>query len=442
MRVFLLNPPFRGLRAGSRWPHREDLSKLSTVPFPFSMGFASALLESNDFEVKVIDAVAEHLGDDEYQKRISDVNSGDIIVIETSTVSINNDVRYACELKEIGAKVILVGFHVSALPFEEYPCDHIITGEYELSLLELIKRIQHGERCPRVIRGNAPDPLDILPTPAWHLFPIEKYNESVCRYKPNFQHITSRGCPYRCNFCYTAVIYPHKWRPFKLERVISDVRLALERYSWIKEVYFDDDTGTVSEKRTIELSKRMGEIGIPWGIMAHAMFLDYETIKTMAENNCDFIKIGIESADTAILRNMNKPLEINKVRGVVKLCKDFGIRVHATYTVGYIGENWKSIRKTAKLIRELDTESIQVSICTPLVGTPFYEECLKKGWLVTNDFSKFDGSKCCVVNYPSLGADEITKMQHYLLHVYFKNKLTIAKKAGYLLRQLLRSITF
>lgn len=427
MRVLLTNPPWvtderRGVVAGSRWSH----SITGYKPFPFFLAYAAAVLEEGGHEVMAIDAVASDLDDESFIREVRRF-SPEVTVMETSTPSIKSNLVVAERVKEeTECRLVLCGPHVSALPEEALRnefVDFVAIGEYEFTLLELVEALEE-RRDPRV-RGIAfrtregvtvterrppVDPLDRLPFPARHLFPMHAYHELFCQHRPNLQMLTSRGCPYRCIFCLwpSTIYFGRKHRPHSPGRVVNEMEHVIEEYN-PREIYFDDDTATLPRDRILEICALIRERGISakWSMMGHVMTVDREMLGEMAAAGCIGIKFGVESADPEILRRSKKYLKLEKVKRVVGWCKELGIKSHLTFLLGLPGESVDSIKKTINFALSVDPDSVQFSIAVPFPGTEFYALAKKEGWLISEDWSNYDGARCSVVSYPTLSSRAI-----------------------------------
>ena len=111
MKILLVNVPwsndgFLGVRAGSRWPHIKIKEEEEYMPYPFFLGYSYSLLKKNKFEVKLIDALAEKLSDDDFFKE-SKLFSPDLILIESSITSLKNDLEFAKKLKKKTNAIII-----------------------------------------------------------------------------------------------------------------------------------------------------------------------------------------------------------------------------------------------------------------------------------------------------------------------------------------------
>jgi len=117
--------------------------------------------------------------------------------------------------------------------------------------------------------------------------------------------------------------------------------------------------------------------------------------------------VGIESGSEEILKNIKKGITKDQARTFMKSCRKLGILTHATFSVGLPGETKKTIQETIDFAKELDPDTIQVSIATPYPGTELYEEALQKGWLMNPDLVSTSGVQQASLQYKDITKEEI-----------------------------------
>jgi len=76
---------------------------------------------------------------------------------------------------------------------------------------------------------------------------------------------------------------------------------------------------------------------------------------------------------------------------------------------------------------KLGADSVQFSIATPFPGTPFYQLCKQKGWLVTEDWTRYDGARHSVVDYPQLKHEETEELFRYAMKVRKEREMGFRK---------------
>ena len=157
MKILLANTPWvienkiGGVKAGSRWPVFGETS-FRNAPFPFWLAYSAALLKK-DFDVSVIDAVANKHTNEKFINEVENL-SPDVMVIEATTNTFHDDLRIAKILKEsTGCKIVFTGPHVTALPRESLRngcIDFVAVGEYELTLKHLIDALKNKTSLRKV----------------------------------------------------------------------------------------------------------------------------------------------------------------------------------------------------------------------------------------------------------------------------------------------------
>jgi anaerobic magnesium-protoporphyrin IX monomethyl ester cyclase len=391
---------------------------------PLFMAYAAALLEQDGFDVQVIDGVALNLATEEFFERARALRP-DLIFFEPCTATFPISVAMATRLQNVsGARVIMAGPHVSALPLEvmkSHPVvDYVLVGEYEFTLLHVARALRDGSepaargvafrQADGTVGGGLPseciEPLDRLPFPARHLFPsnlehdLSVYHDGFCQYRPAIQMHSSRGCPFRCDFClwaHTLYAGNGRYRTFSAARVVDEMVHARDRHG-AKEVYFDDDAFNLSKKHALAVCAEITRRGLklPWSIMSDFRLLDAELLTAMAKAGCIGLKFGIESLAPEVQAHMQKPVKFEKIREVTAVAAKLGIKTHGTVCVGLPGETRESLERTFEYSCQIDADSIQYYISTPLPGTPFYNRLKEEQRVKARNWAEFDGTKCVI----------------------------------------------
>jgi anaerobic magnesium-protoporphyrin IX monomethyl ester cyclase len=174
--------------------------------------------------------------------------------------------------------------------------------------------------------------------------------------------------------------------------VLAEIDTVQREYG-AREVYFDDDDFTVDREAVFNLCSEINNRGlkIPWSCMADAINTDEEMIKVMAESGCIGIKFGVESGSRRILKKIGKPLSLKKVNNLVNLCRDYGIKSHAAFLFGLLDEKDKDLMDSINYIKQLKSDSVQISVATPYPGTRFYAALKNRGLLSNKNRKYYDG---------------------------------------------------
>ncbi len=436
MKVLLANPPWLrdgwyGVRAGSRWPHMERAGS-PYAPFPFLMGYAAAVLEADGVEVAAVDACAERMDRATFLAR-TEAASPDVVVLETSTPSLREDLATIRGLRRAGfdGPLLLAGLHKAmyapAFLAEQPDVDGVLIGEYELTLRELARlgarprgpvpgllwrageELLDGGRKPTIAR------LDALPWPARHLFPMDRYHDLPGGIPaPSVQMWASRGCSFTCSFCaWPQILYgDNRYRTRDPDAVVDEVEAMLRQ--GYASVYFDDDTFNLGRRRTAAIADTFAARGlqVPWAFMGRADTCDPRQYEALAATGLQAVKFGVESADVGRLRQIGKNLDVGRVRRAVRAVQGLGIKTHLTFVFGLPGETLDSMQRTLDLAYELDPDSAQFTVAVPFPGSRLHEELVEAGRLDRVDLEDLDGYRTGVVSTEALTAEQIVSFVH------------------------------
>ena len=384
--------------------------------------------------------------------------------------------------------IVVGGILATTLPhqvFDETEADIIVKGEGEIasarilngdpleSIAGVIYRNRQGEVVENKQRSEQLSVIDEIPRITEFDFrPMEEYvswsprGNSLDR---TFSYITSRGCPFTCEFC----SIPEKgqmWRSFSPERVISEIQYMINKYD-ITHVEIEDDNFTLKRKHSIPILKYFKEVreagyplklSFPNGVMIDR--LDREHIFAMKDAGTEMIYLPVESGELKNLIAMNKPAAIehlDKTFKVAEWCKEAGLDSGAFFIIGYPGgkvvkktlqkkvldcyadsileedetniwikgEDEQSFNQTveyAKKLVEVGVKYVTPLIATPYPGTDLYDTCEKFGWLRRHDSSamvttiSYQNPKVEFINIdtPWCSADEIFARWQYLSEVF------------------------
>lgn len=413
------------------------------MPFPFFLAYAAAVLEKNGIEVTLVDAIAEGDSEDRFMDKIREF-APDLILLETSTPSIYHDLEIAEKIKnKFDAKIVFSGAHVSVLYDEILGnglIDYILIGEYEYTLLDLVTHLAERKSLEDVkglaytesgvVKVNPRRQLvnlDELPWPARHFLPMDAYNDTFCDLpQPSAQMVTSRGCPFKCVYClWPKVMYGGPaYRTRDSTDVVKEMKWLTREYN-LKSIYFDDDTFNIGKNRILEICEEIkkNDVDVPWAVMARADTSDKRTLKAMRDAGLYAIKYGVESGVQEIVDASRKKLDLNKVRDTVRETKELGIKVHLTFTFGLPDETWDTIKKTVDFAIELDPDSLQFSITTPYPGTDYFEWAEKRGFILTKDWSKYDGSTTSIIRTEKMDENDLREAIKMAVDTWHRHSL-------------------
>jgi hopanoid biosynthesis associated radical SAM protein HpnJ len=446
LKTLFLNPPsfenFDG-GAGSRWPATREIE---SYWYPVWLAYPTGLLEG----ARLLDAPPHHISGEETIQIAKDY---EFLVLFTSTPGFPGDIRLAKAIKEANPniKICFVGPHVTVQPeksMRDCPSiDFVARKEFDYTVVEYaqgrpleeiagISYLKDGQIVHTPDRPQIED-LDRLP----HVTKIYKRDLDVTRYNvpfllhPYVSLYTTRGCPAQCTFClWPQTLSGHPWRKRSTDDVAAEMAEVKRLWPDVKEFFFDDDTFNIQKVRTVELCAKLKPLGLTWSCTSRVT-TDFETLKAMKEAGCRLLIVGYESGDPQILKNIKKGATVERARQFTKDCHKLGLVVHGDFILGLPGETRDTIRNTINFAKELDVETIQVSVAHAYPGTELYDHVVQNGFLAADTKMVDEGGHQMVqIQYPDLPAEYIMEMVHRFYDEYYfrpKAAFRILRKAAF-----------
>lgn len=348
--------------------------------------------------------------------------SPDIIGLTAMSIDYGKAVSFAKKFKEVGKqKIIIGGVHISILPESFEECFDVgVIGEGEKTLEELInlfiKKNDFDKTALKKIKGIAffdkkkliktpirePLILDELPLLDYSFLHKEYFKKQevpgVSAVAIKGSIISSRGCPYRCEFCSTSRF----WGKMRLHSPEYTARLA-ERL--VKEYNVDylaiiDDLFTISPQRLRDIREAFVKHGvldkIKWiGCMVRANLMNDELCTEMKKLKIKIINFGFESGSDRILNYLKAgSVSVDMNKKAVLLGKKYGLNVYGSLMYSSPTEKISDMKKTNEFIDfciKNGAKNIWSFVATPFPATPFWEIALKRGTVSNKmDFSLLD----------------------------------------------------
>ncbi len=434
LKTLFLNPPsFENFDGGasSRWPATREIE---SYWYPVWLAYPAGLLEGS----RLLDANPHHVSWDGVIEILKDY---EFLVLFTSTIGWTGDQRAAERVKATypNLKIAFVGPPVTTdtdKAFQECAAvDFICRREFDFSVVEFANGKPLNEILGVSYRGpdgqiiNNPDRPQVekldKPDMPW-VTDIYKRDLDVTKYNvpfllhPYVALYSTRGCPAQCTFClWPQTLSGHAWRKRSTDDVAAEMASAKKLFPEVKEFFFDDDTFNINGPRTIELCEKLKPLGLTWSCTSRVT-TNYETLKAMKEAGCRLLIVGFESGDPQILKNIKKGATIQRARDFVRDCHKLGLIIHGDFILGLPGETAASIRNTIDFAKQLDVETIQVSIAHAFPGTEFYDYAKQHGF-ITNEGKMVDegGHQLAHIEYPGLPTEYVLEMVHRFYDEYY-----------------------
>jgi radical SAM superfamily enzyme YgiQ (UPF0313 family) len=386
-----------------------------TLAPPYGILYLASALEKAGLSVKLI----HERGTREAARRIGRQVIAEKPVFAGFSCLTGPALRAALEASRLirhGSSIPVVwgGVHPTLLPeqvLDDGAADFVVLGEGEETAVELARALQAGTSGRpdwAAIRGiafreaggvkiTAPRPLiaDLdAYEPAWHLLDRKRY---VYRGRYYYSEggsqlpgekiaglITSRGCPWRCGYCFHETVHRRTFRAHSAERVIAEIA-TLKADEGVTTVNFEDANFFVDRQRALRIVR---EAGVAWGSSMRADTFSAwgeDFAREISDLGCRELQIGAESGSRRVLDLMRKDINPDQIRESARLGQKYGIRILFSFMMGLPGETREEVMETLALMDAL--RAVGDKIVTngpffyfPFPGTALYDQAVASGF--------------------------------------------------------------
>jgi len=304
----------------------------------------------------------------------------DLVGISTMTATASRAYAIADEFRRRGKIVVMGGVHTSVLPDEARPhCDAVVVGEAEPVWGPILADAQRGTLKP-VYRAGTDWSLDDYPLPRR----VPGHSSVVLGVVPV---VTSRGCPYACEFCCVRSVFGQKIRHVDVARVVQDIQASGSR-----RVMFLDDNIVGDQAYATRLFEAIRPLGLQWVGQASISFVrNRELLQLAARSGCKGLFIGFESVGKTKIERMKKSMKtLSDTEEAVRRLHDFGIHIHASLVFGFDSDDPSIFDQTLEFLHRTRMSSVTFNILTPYPGTDLYAQLDAEGRLLTRNWDFFD----------------------------------------------------
>ena len=368
---------------------------------PLGLGYIAAFLKQKGFDVELVDCTFLTL-----EKAIEKVRHSkpEVIGIYSMFSMKKTSIELATLLRK-DCDLLVVGGPLPTLDPTDYlgVFDVAVIGEGETSMVKLVecyaKRQDFSQveglvyMCNGEVRLTSPrkfvENLDALPFPSRELFDNDAYKRY---YLKRFGYsispmITSRGCPFSCDFC-SRPVFGQSLRSRSATNIVDEIEsivgLGYDR------VWFADDCFTLNRERLIEtcdeIIKRRIDVG--WECLSRVDTLNREVAAKMRRAGCIRVFFGIESGNDGVLALMRKQITVEQARKAVHIAKSVGLQVGAFFILGYPGESDRSVLDTVRFASGLPLDYLSFTLPYPIPGTSLFERIKDNGDFVVDDWEE------------------------------------------------------
>ncbi len=318
------------------------------------------------------------------EEETEDINldaDADLVGISCMTANAPRAYHLANEFKKRGKKVVLGGVHPTLLPDEALTyADSVVVGEAEGVWEKVLEDFSQGA-LQKTYHHPQPSLERYIPLKFRKLTKKRLFNVIPI--------MTTRGCPYNCEFCCVSDIFGKEIRHYPISNVVRDIE-----ESQGKTYIFLDDNIMGKPRYAKELFKAITPYKIKWVGQASISFVhDVELIQLAAASGCGALFFGVESVSETQLKTMRKSIhEIKGLEDAIKRVKDFGIHFHASMIFGFDSDTRETFPETVDFLARNKIGTASFNVLTPYPGTRIYEQFKKEGRLLTTDWKYYDHS--------------------------------------------------
>src|SRR4030043_916561 len=359
MKLLLLSPS-----------HRIGRKVLKAIKIPQLGLHILASLTPNDIDITVVD---EEIRDIDFSLDF------DLVGISCMTATANRSYQLSDMFRQRGSKVVLGGIHPTILPQEAIQhADAVVIGEAEGCWTDVINDFKK-ENLQKFYHVPEPD-LSKYPFPRRD-FHIDKALFNCVGL------LTTRGCPYGCEFCSVTDFYGRKIRHRPVSMVVEDIKR-----SGSKTFLILDDNVAGHPEYSKELFEALGPLDIKW-VRQSSMSLakDKEMLKLCRLSGCAALFFGLESVSPSSLTGMKKALKsIEETEEAIKIIQDNGIAFHSSIILGFDTDTKAIFDDTLEFLARTKLPTMDLHILTPYPGTRIYQRFKDQGRIISHDWSHYD----------------------------------------------------
>ncbi|MBI2118110.1 MAG: B12-binding domain-containing radical SAM protein [Elusimicrobia bacterium] len=332
--------------------------------------------------------------------------------------------KLAGNLKKFYPKKFFILGGKSAILYKDLiqsPFDAFCVGEAEIEFPELLKKIEEGKdytnvksfhfiKDGKLIKnslGEIVTDLDSLPWADYELFDtplllrIKNYILSV-----QF----TRGCPYNCTYCFVTsdkktLFQPKEGYGMKnylrkrsVPSAIDELESLCNQYGKELNAFnLDDELPLVYKDWMKEFCRLYQEriynkYRVEYILNGRIDLMTEELIKTLTESGCREVRLGLESGNYRIRKEiLDKPITDENIRDVFRLCDQYSLRVSAFTMIGMPTESEETIWDTLRMTSEIKPYLVRLTFCYPFENTRLWDYVLRNNLLRKERYLKQSG---------------------------------------------------
>jgi radical SAM superfamily enzyme YgiQ (UPF0313 family) len=367
------------------------------------------------------------------------------VVFAISYMSHSESIRViqACKRKYPESKIVVLensqavtSYSIELLSedFFNSGADYLACGQSNQNWMKIIEGIntstlqdgailESGDK-KKVLRNSMK--VESFPRPAWELFPVKNYWKLPYSHGPKNKRflpiLTSRGCPYSCDFCVVPELNVRRWRPRTPTEVVDEIEI-LQKHHKVSHFQIEDLNPTVDASRWNLISSEIisRKIGITYSFVSgtKSETLKLENLEHYYRSGLRYVSISPESGSLRLMNLIGKKFDYQHGIDLVRECKRVGIKTQACFLVGHPDEKESDYKLTEDYLKDLldaGLSEVAVFIVSPFAGSRLHRDARieERSGYTYMSFSPKSRS-----NYRELSAK-----RNKLIRIYFTSKAT------------------
>ncbi len=342
-----------------------------------------------------------------------DLFACDLVAISSLSAQIGEAYTVSDRLRAAGVRTAMGGLHVSSMPFEaKEHADYVVCGEGEKVWPHVVAAAAAGEPG-KIWKAADYGPVDVaaLPVPRYDLLKGRPYNRFTVQ--------TSRGCPWRCDFCASSVMLAQRYRTRPVAHVRRDIEELIKLFG-DPFVEFADDNTFVDKRWGRELCRALEPLGIKWFTETDISLADDpELLRLMRAAGCRQVLVGLESPTQEALNGLEmrtnfKARAFSKYRAAIERIQSHGITVNGCFILGLDTHTPDIFLEVLQFAQSAGLYEVQITVLTAFPGTPLYQRLKLEDRLLSPE----DWESCTLfdVNFlpKHMSPDELRKGLYWL----------------------------
>lgn len=410
---------------------------------PLGIAYIASYLQKKNYEVEILDPtfesknfVLDRLAQKDYE----------VLGINAYTMSYNLALHFANHVRQIHpkCKIIFGGIHPTILPDEvikEKSADFVVIGEGEITTFELLQQIEGNRNYEKVdgiaykidgkiiINKNRELIRDIneIPFPARELLPMKKYlranyGRSAWAVKqPSTNIVTTRGCPFKCSYCSSHLIFGYKCRYRSVDNILDEVEFLISEYD-VKGLSIVDDTFIINKNHIYEFTEKIKsrKIKIEFICNGRVDIIDRDILKALKNAGCKGIAFGVESGSQYVLDNLlKKGTTLSQIKDAFRWAFEVGIPTDGYFMIGIPGETEENIKETIKFSKTLKASAANFAITIPMPKTELYDIALKHGEITAVSYDDYNYMGRPIFKAKNISQDKMNRYRKKALRSFY-----------------------